>query len=81
VLHDDERTFVAIAYLVDCADVGMREDRRVLGLADQTTSRGFVGSVTENDLDGHLAAKHGVPGTIHFAHPASGDEFRNLVEA
>ena len=74
-LHDDERTIVIFADIVDGADVGMVERRDVPGFVDEPRSGDLLtGPLTQNlDRDGTL--EHGVERTVDDPH-RSGANFR-----
>ena len=81
VLHDDERRGVRVAHLVDRADVGVRQRRRVLRLAHEPAARGDVGESGARRLERDVASEHGVPRAIHLAHASGRDESDDLVRS
>ena len=81
--HGDEHLpAIALADLVDGADVGVVEDGGRLGLVDEALAGlGVVGELQGQELEGHGAAELEVVGLIDDSHAASADLAEDAVLA
>jgi hypothetical protein len=71
---------VRIVNFIDCADVGMVQRRRGLGLPLKTRqSLGIFGYVVRQELEGHDPAKFQVFGLIDHSHPAATKLFYDAI--
>lgn len=71
-LHRDVDDAAVLADLVDRCDVGVAHRSDALRLAQKPSPTRAVGDeVGRQHLEGHRAAKRGVPGAVHDAHSAA----------
>jgi hypothetical protein len=69
----------AFADVVDRDEVRMVECRCGARLLDEPLQPiGIARQILPQDLEREVAAKHHVPGEIHLAHPATGDQARDV---
>jgi hypothetical protein len=78
--HNEENASILLPDFIDCADVGMVECRRRPSLTTKPFERLRVsGQVFRKEFQGNKAAKLGVFGFVHDAHPTPAELLDDAV--